>query len=177
MKVACPYTTLHPLVDQALRNFAPDAERYQLGRHADAYYAYFLAIWAQGEGFLNVEHDVEIYPEVIPQLEACPEDWCVFPYMGGLTPGSPGDGHIYGGLGCTRFSTKLIQANPTLIQTLPVRNWQNLDSHILPALLGLGYERHYHEPPVLHHHIYSQGKNSWCACGHATHLMPEAVYP
>jgi hypothetical protein len=177
MRVVCAFVDhpsapgLHRDTDKALRAYAPKAERYELGMQDDAYYMMLSQVWLEGEGFLNVEQDVELHEEVIPQLEACPELLCVFPYEGGKIPGTEGDGLIRMGLGCTRFSTELLQAEPDLMMKLPVRGWRRLDSHILPYLFGKGYESHLHWPEVKHHHIYTAHGVSWCACG--GHAVPQ----
>jgi hypothetical protein len=155
VRVVCPYTSLHPLAEQALADYAPLADCLEL-HEADDYYKLLCELWAAGEAFLVVEHDIEIHEGVLPALETCPEPWCLYGY-GGPTPE-----HLFiGSLGCTRFSAALLTAVPALMTALPVRHWQRLDCEILPALRTAGFEPHVHEPPVLHHHVY----NDCCACG------------
>ena len=135
----------------ALERYAPDAEVYCLGTAPDAYYRLYAQLWDDGDGWLNVEQDIELHSSVLPDTEACPEPWCVWPYQG---PGrDDGDRYLFGSLGCTRFSAELIAAHPQFIAQLQGRNWQGLDSYILPGLLGLGYKQHIHWPAVLHHHF------------------------
>ena len=160
MRTVCPYTQLQPLAERALARFAPDADCVYLGvTSLTAYHGWLCEMWAAGEGFLLVEHDTEIHATVLPELTACPEPWCLFPYNG---PGAPeSDRLLQGALGCTRFSTALLQAQPGFMASIPTRNWQRMDCEILPRLRTLGYEPHIHMPPVLHHHIY----DGLCACG------------
>ncbi len=163
MRVVCPYVEpkLHPLTLAALKRYAPDADLVDLGLAWDAYYLFLAQLWDEGEGFLIVEEDIEIHADVIPQLEACPEPWCLFGFPGA------GGALLHGSLGCTRFSTELIAAVPDLMSKLPVRDWKRLDSEILPALLKRGYEQHIHEPPVPHHHYRPERR--LCDCGQPKH--------
>lgn len=136
--------------------FAPGCERVDVSGAVDAYRLLLERLWADGEAFLIIEHDIEIHRWVVPELESCPEDWCLFPY------GLVGGYLVEGSLGCTRFSAALIQAEPGLIGSLPTRDWRRLDCELLGKLRQVGREPHVHQPPVLHHHTYgAQG----CACG------------
>jgi hypothetical protein len=146
----------------ALVRYAPGAEVYELGIHPDAYYTLLCQLWADGDGWLNVEQDIEIHDSVIPQLEACPEPWCLFAYQGAGYDDA--DRYLYGSLGCTRFSSELMTAHPQFMQEIKGRSWQQLDSHILPGLLGLGYTQHIHWPAVLHHHVRRYGMGERCDC-------------
>lgn len=156
-----PHVDLHPLAREGLLRHAPDAELVRLSRAHDAYYAFLAEEWASGVGFLNVEQDIELHADVLPQLEACDEPYCVFPYSGPLPIGPPGDPLLYNSLGCTRFSTDLLLTHPNLVAELPVRDWRRLDCHIWPALHAAGHAPHFHWPVVKHHHVYSNG----CSCG------------
>lgn len=161
MKVVVPYVDLHPLTLAALQRYAPDADLADIGKAYDAFWRFLAQLWDEGEGFLLVEHDIEIHAEVIPQLEGCPESWCVFPFPGA------GGALLYGSLGCTRFSTELIAKVPNLMKDLCVRDWRRLDSEITPALERAGCTRHYHEPPVPHHHY--RPERHQCDCGASGH--------
>lgn len=138
-----------------MRAFAPDCERVDVSGAEDAYRLLLERLWADGEAFLIVEHDVEIHRRVVPELAECPEDWCLYPY------GGAGGQSLEGALGCTRFSAALIRDEPGLIGSLPVRNWRRLDCELLGKLRQTDRVPHVHQPPVLHHHIYGAG----CACG------------
>ena len=163
MRVVCCYVEgkLHPLTLAALQKYAPDADLVDLGLAWDAYYLFLAQLWEEGEGFLIVEEDIELHADVIPQLEACPEPWCLFGFPGA------GGALLRGSLGCTRFSTELLVAHPDLMAKLPVRDWKRLDSEILPALTKLGYTQHIHEPPVPHHHYRPERR--LCDCGATEH--------
>ena len=171
MRVIVGFTELHPYADAALTRWAPQAERFQLGPQFDAYHTLLAGIWQEGQGFLNIEHDVEIHADVVHRMRYCPHSWCLYPYRGDH-PNRAGDGTIVGGLGCTRFHTSLVRREADLMATLPVKGYKQLDCHIKPALLDRGYAMHIHSPPVTHHHVYYPG--SLCACGQeAGHDLPE----
>ena len=169
MRIVCPYVTvgtpgvergLHPLCEQALARYAPGTDMIDLGNRPDAYHELLCELWAADEAFLIVEHDVEIHERVIPELEACGEAWCAFPYAIGYPP-LP----IDSSLGCTRFSAEAIRLVPDLMSMLPVRDWRRQDCEINPRLRTAGLEPHVHLPAVKHHHAYPAPGGERCACG------------
>ncbi len=158
MRVACAYTDPHPLALASLTRFAPEAERRDVSQSSDAYYLFLSELWASGEGFVNIEQDIEIREDTVRVLTDCSEPYCLFPYSG---PGVGEASLLKGSLGCVRFSPELLRAQPGAMSALPVRNWRRLDCELHPRLVQAGYEPHLHYPPVLHHHYYS----GVCACG------------
>lgn len=163
MRTIVPYTKIHTLTQKSLDDYAPEAELFFLGFTPDAYFELIKDLWAAGEGFLIIEHDIEIHESVVSDAANCKEPWCVWPYYG-HDPNLP----FTQSLGCTRFSTELLQAQPDLMevvgnisQGLPAKDWRRLDVTIAPTLNQRGYTQHIHSPQVLHHHIYPNG----CACG------------
>ena len=169
MRVVCPHVVAGPgvprglsrLCEQALARFAPDTEMIDLGSRHDAYRVLLEELWAAGEAFLIVEQDIEIHEAVVPELEGCPEPWCLFGYNIGWPPAP-----VELALGCTRFSAVLLFEMPGVIAGLPVRDWRRLDCELHPVLRAAGYVPHVHHPPVFHHHRYPE-PNGWggCACG------------
>lgn len=169
MRVIVPYTIagepgvergLHATCEQALSRFAPDAEMIYLGTRPDAYHDLLEELWAAGQSFLLIEHDIEIHQHVLTEAEACPEPYCSWPYGIGY-PADP----VTVALGCTRFSAEIIDAVPDLMSMLPVRDWRRQDCEIAPRLKAAGFEPHVHDPPVLHHHAYPAPGGERCACG------------
>lgn len=170
MRVVCPFTTFHPLCERALDLYAPDAERWHLNEHANAYHKLLANVWADGEAFLIVEHDIEIRAGVVEELEACPEPYCLFPYVG---PG--GNDLLTRSMGCTRFSAELIAAHPTVFSDLADRDgetsprfWKRIDAEVAYYFQLRNVAPHVHEPPVLHHHVYAK-TYPLCACGEVHH--------
>lgn len=155
MRVVVPYTSIHPLAKAALVRHAPDAVAYDMASAHDAYYRLLTGLWGGGKSFLVVEHDVEIHADVIPQLEACGEGWCLFPYS------APNGGLFSQSLGCTRFGSQLLRAEPEFMVELPVRDWRRLDCEMYPRLTARGHAPHVHFPPCRHHHV----RDGVCDCG------------
>lgn len=156
MRLVCPYTYLHPLAEDALEPY--EVEFVDMGYQHDSYYKLLCSLWADKQSFLIVEHDIEIHPAVVPELEACPEPWCLYPYRG------PDDVWLDSSLGCTRFSAELLESLPQFMIDLPVRDWRRLDCEITPRLHWAGHHQHIHSPLVSHHHV----RNDVCDCG-STH--------
>lgn len=165
MRVVFPHTSPHPFALAALEEFAPGAERELIDPYRpEQYYELLAGWWGDGETFLIVEQDIEIHADVIPQLEVCDGDWCIFPYGGpgyGKNHGDGADHLLKRSLGCTRFSERLLKTLPSFMGDLPVRNWQRLDCEINPKLVRAGFTPCLHEPNVAHHHVY----DGLCACG------------
>ena len=126
-------------------------------------YAELLArLWAEGDGFVVVEHDIEIHGDVLPGFAACGEPWCVFPYPG---PGDhAGNRLLDHALGCTRFGASLLKAEPG-VPPGPGSHWGSLDARLYHVLVGRGYRPHVHLPPVVHHHE----RDGRCDCGQRAH--------
>ena len=97
-QILCCYTDIHPATKQALADYAPHAELVDVTGDRFAYWRAIAQRWH--DGLITIEQDIQIGPDTIAELEACPEDWCTFRYR------------IYTlllnvGLGCTKFSARL----------------------------------------------------------------------
>jgi hypothetical protein len=195
LRVVCPFTGIYPQVDAALNTYAPTCERIKVARcdlpadcgiincndqrrHChhreceDVYFDTVAALWSGGEDFMLIEHDIEIRAGVVEELAACPEPWCLFPFPG---PGFSAEGGnlLTISLGCTRFRSELLAAQPDLMGAVDgrcqvhrsgsTRDWHRLDVTMVSVLRERGYpDPHVHTPPVIHHHMYPfEG----CACG------------
>jgi hypothetical protein len=170
LRVVCPYTEFHPLAEAVLKRHAPQAEYFYVGQTDQSYFNLLAEVWAAGCGFLLVEHDIEIRAGVVREARACPEPWCTWPYSGPGWSDPAGDALWYESLGCVRFSTQLLAAEPDLMsvayaitdrQGRPAGDWRALDVSIAPTLKDRGYRAHHHRP-VLHHHFYPP---EGCSCG------------
>jgi hypothetical protein len=145
-----PYTAVHPLTVAG----APRDAVWVNVAHSDAsYYAALLDIWAQGETFALLEHDVVCRPDVVQAFEECPEPWCAYGY-GDICHWSCMDAWR-NVLGCTRFRRELVQAVPDALSRVPDDRW---DWHTVCDRLGdslreAGFTHHWHWPPVEHHHL------------------------
>ena len=193
LRTVVPFTDIHPLAERALKRFAPAAERIKTARcdlprdcgargcaiqirhcHHDqscslVYSELLRDLWSRGDDLLIIEHDIEIHAGLVEEARSCPQLWCTWPYNGPGWTDPNSDPLLYESLGCSRFSSKLMRAEPDLLavasalsQGLPAGDWRRLDASILPTLPERGYTAHRHFPPVLHHHRYEP---EGCACG------------
>lgn len=149
----------------------PTAERVDVSGSDSAYWQLVAALWATGESFLLVEHDIEPTPKALRQARHCACWWSVSPYRG------PNGDLLEGSLGFTRFRAQLLRAEPDLPHRAcgnrdgtVERNWRCLDTRLLGELWARGYRPHVHMPAVTQHHYY-RGE---CTCG-ADHDYPVDV--
>lgn len=166
MRVVVPYVDLHPRAAAALERCAPDAERVYVGVHTEAYWRLVADLWAIGETFAIIEHDIEIHNWVLSAFTYCPEPWCTFIYRGA---GDPTDISNWprASLGCARFRSELMAEVPSAVERAGStdqagRDWRRLDVALASQLEQAGFRRCVHGPAVAHHHRYP---GFGCACG------------
>lgn len=126
----------------ALAGAAPNARFVQMYAPHD-YWRFLDELWHRGESFIIVEHDIVVTPEVISKLVRCPRPWCANPYL--QLPGEP-----VTGLGCTKFSARLLRAVDPFDPGPTHVIWQNVDYELCSRLRAAGYENHVHTPVVRH---------------------------
>lgn len=143
MNVFVPYTQLERITRCALGGTGFKAIKMS---DDEAYVRYFEERWAEGETFINVEHDVVPWPGAIEELWKCPEPWCAHGYMpyDDLTSDSYS---VF--LGCAKISGKLIQALPNCWKEKPTRHWNNCDGQLTQYARARGFNVHQHHPAVL----------------------------
>lgn len=113
------------------------------------YGEHLTRLWKEGEGFVVVEHDVCPWMGAVWQLKECENDWCMYRYPkygGALTRG----------LGCTKFSDRLVSTYPQL-GVWSETSWRVLDGavggSIAKTLRGEDPDRHplcTHVPSLAH---------------------------
>lgn len=135
MTIVVPYTDLHPQTAAAV----PDAQFVRI-EHADHYRQLLRELWARGEAFTLVEHDVVPRTEQLAALDACPEPWCGYGY-------GPGDWTPV--FGCIRFRADLIAALPGAFDD-PSWPWMQLDAKFAVYAREHGFRHHWHYPHVHH---------------------------
>jgi hypothetical protein len=155
MKVVVPFVLPGPTKIQpwalaatqlALRQDGIAAEFHHMTED-ESYYRLLASMWAAGETFATVEHDIVCWPGALQQLENCPEQWCTLPYYCSV-------GWIKDGLGCTKFSEQLIRRYPDFLkEPFPnccqhTRFYCGLDRLIAHRAQELGLEPHVHAPGV-----------------------------
>lgn len=112
MRVIYPFTDKRTVASsEALFDFCPTAERFDVSGSDTAYAELLAALWADQETFLVVEHDIVIHEGLVAEYEACDEEWCSSPYTYFDIPVMVGGG----GLGCTKFSRSLMRRWPTAV--------------------------------------------------------------
>jgi hypothetical protein len=157
MRVVQPYTHVDERVREALlAAFPANAKFNGLGfvdvADADtAYWQLLHSLWAEGETFCIVEHDVIVREDTIGELAACPDEWCAFEIL--IYNGIP-----WAGLGCMKFGSTLIEQVPDLLDAIstlsdhshPRKHWCRLDAWIQNHLHAFGHKQHVHRPPLEH---------------------------
>lgn len=149
--VVVPFTHVHEATDRSVcAHFAPHVrvEFAYVGDSLTAYWERLCRAWADAEDLIVVEHDIEVHGDVLPQLDACPNLWCTFPYLGRQRQ------ELKQALGCTRFRSELMGTLPELIERFDGHHWQRLDCELATRLHWAGFEPCVHHPAVIHHHDY-----------------------
>jgi hypothetical protein len=163
LKVVVPYVEgkLDPRTTRALRLANIDARELDPADDC-AYHALLSELWAAGETFAIVEHDIEIGPDTLTSFDKCPEPWCVAPYPGRSFKNYPVP-ILRVALGCVRFRAEFLKTNAGILDAmLPgpsnslrnPRHWRRCDSLLASALQRRGFAAHEHEQ-VNHWHNYA----------------------
>jgi hypothetical protein len=147
MRTVVPYTRLDERVLTALRDAGVEPELRDVSASVYAYWSLVRELWAAGDDFAIVEHDIVVRPGLLDEYAGCPEAWCVASYH--VTPTA-----VMNSFGCVRFRGVLTREHPVFESPRlaePVR-WWSLDSTVemeLMARLGHakcqhGYVEHLH---------------------------------
>lgn len=117
----------------------------------EAYWRLLADLWAAGETFTIVEHDISPTPDALASFDDCPGDWCAcpYPYLNLRDPV---------GLGCVRFRTALMSRQPDLMEVVacmsdaahPPKHWCRNDAWMTETLLQRGEPRCSSHPWVEH---------------------------
>lgn len=166
MRVLYTQVSDWPAARAALAEHAPQAETVRI--YPPNWWEYWDAVeqeWGY-EDLMLVEQDVILHARAVPELEACPEPWCLFPYY---HPGAAG--LLAEGLGCTRFSRAFqgavpleavaaIEGNCPRCDGAPdkYKCWAHLDGRIAQAAALAGFTPHVHYPAVGHRDVPPEGE-------------------
>ncbi len=156
-----------PQAAAALAAHAPQAETVVIDpRDWRGYWHALEERWGHGPLML-VEQDVILHERACPELDACPQDWCLLPY-----PHPGAGGLLETGLGCTRFSSAFQQQVPledvaAIDGNCPrcdgapdkYKCWAHLDGRIEQAARKAGFAPHVHGPAVGHRDVPPEGEN------------------
>lgn len=152
MRVVIPYApTLDHHVVIAVNGAGRVPEPVNVSDSDEAYWELFNDLWAKGETFCVVEHDIVVRHDTLREIEECPSDWCSFlvPYVG----------LEYAGLACAKFSADLIARVPDAIAQVaetpgdehhPPKHWCRLDAWLQGVLEVAGETKCVHGPPLEH---------------------------
>lgn len=163
MQVIVPATPdgLHPRTIPAILRAGYSPEVVPM-LEVESYFDLLRHQWAEGDTFAIVEHDIEVGPRSLRELEECPHEWCAFSYevfAGDLAT-------AYGGpfgLGCCRFRAGLLERIADAVTQAgtydqhpvhPPRSYAVMDSSLTYVLRAHGLTPCHHGPNVAHHHEY-----------------------
>lgn len=149
MRIVCPRTQVIPEVVEALDATEHPWEPVDL-THPEHYFDLLSELWAAGETFAIVEHDIVVDESVVDELEWCPHPWCAFPYR-----------YLYGyhhGLGCVRFHRDILRRHPKAMSLVgamsdeghPPKHYCRLDGWLRTVLSRRGESMHQHWQMVTH---------------------------
>ena len=151
MRTVCPHAgPIAPETVAALDASGLPWEAADVSGTPTSYTSLLTRLWAAGEPFAVVEHDIVPHAGALAELEACDWPWCSFAYQLG--------GTVHAGLGCTRFSAGLLAAVPDAVERTwaestdvhPPGHWCSLDDRLARVLRAEGVVQHVHAPPVTH---------------------------
>ncbi len=116
----------------------------------ESYFEMFERLWAEGETFINVEHDVLPAAGLLEEMDACTEEWCVGAYANGTAAVQRWH------LGCMKFGSQLIRRHPQVIEWTAEsgqRDWGALDGRLIGAMGRVGQVApHQHPGSITHLH-------------------------
>lgn len=151
MRVICPHAG--PIAPETARALDASGFPWQpadVSGSGTSYTRLLDRLWAAGEPFAVVEHDIVPHPSAPAELEACDWPWCAFAYrLGGI---------VHAGLGCVRFSAELLAAVPDAVARTwqestdvhPPGHWCALDDRLSRVLREAGFAQHVHALQVTH---------------------------
>jgi hypothetical protein len=150
--VIVPYVDLAPETYRAVKDW-PGLELYPIDpADVTAYCRLLQQVWAAGETFCVIEHDILPHRTVYYDFVHCPHDYCAFPY--------PWTTQIGPALGCTRFRAELLAEIPDAMDQVaempsvwgPPGHYRQVDVYLMRRVLrnAHGRQPHVHLPPVEH---------------------------
>lgn len=150
MRVLIPHTARHL---DTIAGAPAGAEWVDVSSDDQAYWRTLRDYWALDDDLLIVEHDIVCRPDCVEQVQSCPELWCPFAYDDMCHPECMEAWR--GALGCTRFRKELIAAVPDAVASIEerYRHWLYMGGALAVILTDAGFDHHWHEPAVHHHHM------------------------
>jgi hypothetical protein len=117
-RIIVPFTKVHPDTRAALKPYGSRVEYVDV-RADGAYWSLFRDLWAAGEDFILVEHDIVPHVGTIEHFDRCPSSWCSCPYHWKWKPqynwlADRSSKVIDNSLGCVRFRSEFLKQCPDL---------------------------------------------------------------
>ena len=154
MKIVVPYVEpLRPVVKQVLVTLLDLPVNFVAMEKDDSYFNLLAGLWAEGERFIIIEHDVLPWPGAVEELWNCPADWCSYTYK---MRGYHGDYGIHHSLGCTKFGEGFMSEVPDMFLRFDSTDWKHLDAQIFHVGVKHNILPHPHRPPVIHLHNWNE---------------------
>jgi len=164
-RVVVPYTNLRQETVDAVQAAGICAEFVRLVD--DTHYSrLLLELWAAGETFVVIEHDVAPRPGDLQHLLRCPRPWCGFAYNISTQYAAC--------LGFTKFRGDFIRKYPAVMELAAADErdgmkagvWVRMDVRLDNRLHPAGETIHTHWPPVPHYNerqvITAELDRGWC---------------
>lgn len=148
-RVIVPYTRrLDPRTLVALRRTGHPFTTVDVSMDEHAYWRLVRSLWATGDSFVLVEHDIGVKQDTLDDLESCGFGWCSYGYV-------IRGGAIMNSFGCVRFRSTFIHSYPDIFThprlVLPV-HWRALDSNVEMVLMErFGHAKHVHHGLLDHY--------------------------
>jgi hypothetical protein len=154
MRVVCIYTKLDPATEFVLK-WQIDKKQIEVEyaqiENDFSYFDIFQRHWDYAAGFITVEGDVLPWPGALEEIANCHHGCCNFWGPSGWNRDRYALGY---GLGCTKFSARLIASHPDMMEHFITKglgkHWHHLDGQIFDYLQQHGEGIHFHSPPVTH---------------------------
>jgi hypothetical protein len=150
-RLVVPYTNLRPETYRATRSWPNVTYRY-VGDSDTAYAEWLSELWAEGEGFIVCEHDVEPAPGALQELADCEHGYCAFPVALSV--------YLAPCMSLTKFSGAFLREHPDVMERamrVPTNHgapghYRQLDTVIQQTILlkRYGSQPHVHLPPARH---------------------------
>jgi hypothetical protein len=151
VQVVVPFVDLRQETYRATRNW-PDVRYVYVGDSDTAYAKLLCELWAEGEGWINCEHDVVPAKGALQELADCPEPYCAVPV--------PLSVYLAPCMSLTKFSGEFLREYSDVMERVmrvptnygPPGHYRQLDTVIQQTVLlrRYGQQPHCHLPPAVH---------------------------
>lgn len=145
IKIYLPHVKIQPATHISLIGYKYTPVK-TLGKFG--YWDYFKKRWEEEETFINIEHDIVVWPGALEAIWNCPEDWCVYDFHLFCHRNRKLEEEKVGiPMGCMKISKKLIKKTKnhwTGKKVLPFET----ELH-MTKITALGLKVHQHYPGVV----------------------------